>query len=256
MGFILRHGSFLTVVRQQPFTKVTLQMSHNTVPTIPFVLPLYQKMDKHLEAVSISWKHSFKIQEAARQGLAKLRKYSTPAKLHHSYILGTGKFSSYYIYMSMEISFLTIVLHPCLRSHWFSTTADPLNAGAQEEAIKTAEDIFGYVAGTYLEAQTSSDPTIVPTGRPMANPVTKTPSFLASACSFQRPNTAATRIPVLKRTPLEELANELTRYFNFEAAPMEREGEVGDSDPSVQDILLNPLLWWKVSTYLISLLPF
>ena len=40
------------MVRQQPFTEVTLQMSHNTVPTIPFVLPLYQKMEKHLEAVA------------------------------------------------------------------------------------------------------------------------------------------------------------------------------------------------------------
>jgi hypothetical protein len=76
---------------QQPFTEVTLQMSQSKVPTIPFMLPLYQKMEKHLEAVSISWEHSFKIQHAARQGLTKLKKYSTPAKLHHSYILGTGK---------------------------------------------------------------------------------------------------------------------------------------------------------------------
>jgi hypothetical protein len=76
---------------QQPFTEVTLQMLHSKVPTIPFVLPLYQKREKHLEAVSISWEHSFKIRRAAGQGLAKLRKYSTPAKLHHSYILGTGK---------------------------------------------------------------------------------------------------------------------------------------------------------------------
>jgi hypothetical protein len=76
---------------QQPFTKVTLQMSHSKVPMIPFVLPLYQKMEKHLEVVSISWEHSFKIQHAARQGLMKLSKYSTPANLHHLYILETGK---------------------------------------------------------------------------------------------------------------------------------------------------------------------
>jgi len=48
-------------------------------------------MEKHLKAVSSSWEHSLKIQDAAEQGLMKLRKYSTPAKLHHSYILGTGK---------------------------------------------------------------------------------------------------------------------------------------------------------------------
>lgn len=46
----------------------------------------------------------------------------------------------------------------------------------------------------------------------------------------------------------EELADELTRYFNFESAPIEREeGEEGEK-PSAQEVLLNLLLWWKVST--------
>jgi len=47
----------------------------------------------------------------------------------------------------------------------------------------------------------------------------------------------------------EELAEELTRYYlNF--APMDmQEGEEGRSDePSAQEVLLNPLLWWKEST--------
>ena len=35
---------------------------------------------------------SFKIQHAAEKGLAKLRKYSVPAKLHHAYVVGTGTF--------------------------------------------------------------------------------------------------------------------------------------------------------------------
>jgi hypothetical protein len=90
--------------------------------------------------------------------------------------------------------------------------------------------------------------------RPVAKPVVKTPLFLASACSFQRPTTAATTLSILKHTPQEGLADELTRYFNFDAAPIERqEGEEGsDSDePSVQEVLLNPLLWWKVRTLFI-----
>ena len=53
----------------QPFLEVTLQMSHNKIPTIPFVLPVYHKMEKHLEAVLTSWENSFKIQNAAEQGL-------------------------------------------------------------------------------------------------------------------------------------------------------------------------------------------
>ena len=137
-----------------------------------------------------------------------------------------------------------IVLHPCLRSHWFAATADPDDAAAQEEAIRTVEVIFKYVAKTYLETS-SPTPTVVP--RPVAKPVVKMPSFLTSACSFQRPITAATT-PILKHTPQEDLANKLTRYLNFDAAPIEKqEGEEESSDePSAQEVLLNPLLWWKV----------
>ncbi|KIL56142.1 hypothetical protein M378DRAFT_89778 [Amanita muscaria Koide BX008] len=161
----------------------------------------------------------------------KLRKYSTRAKLHHSYILGT-------------------VLHPCLRSHWFAATADPDDAAAQEEAIRNAEVVFKYIAETYLDTPTPSHPPAV-MHKPIARPVVKTSSFLASACSFQRPITAATTTPTLKRTPREELAEELTRYFDFEAAPIERqEGEEGCSnntnEPSAPEVLLNPLLWWKI----------
>ena len=51
---------------------------------------------------------------------------------------------------------------------------------------------------------------------------------------------------------------ELTRYFNFEAALIERDGgeAEGSDEPSLQDILLNPLLWWKVNTYLTPVLSF
>jgi hypothetical protein len=50
----------------------------------------------------------------------------------------------------------------------------------------------------------------------------------------------------------------LTHYFNFEAMPNEQqEGEERSSDePYTQEVLLNPLLWWKVSTLIICLYPF
>ena len=156
--------------------------------------------------------------------------------------------------------YILIVLHPCLRSHWFTATAEPNNAAAQKEAIRTAEEIFKYVAETYLETRTPATPTAVP--RPVPKPITKMPSFLASACSFQRPTTAVTTTPVLKRTPQEELSEELARYFNFEAAPIERqedseEGTQGSgNEPSAEEVLMNPLLWWKVSTLFIQLYPF
>jgi hypothetical protein len=130
--------------------------------------------------------------------------------------------------------------------------ADPDNAAAQEEAIRTAEVVFRYVAETYLETPTSPTPTTVL--KPVTKPIVRMPSFLASACSFQRPTTS-TAMPISKRTPQEDLNEELIRYFNFEAAPTERQEEDEGSDiadtPSVQDVLLNPLLWWKVSTLFI-----
>jgi hypothetical protein len=65
-------------------------MSHGKTPTIPFVLPLYHKMEKHLEAVANS-RSSFTILNAVERGLEKLRKYSILAKKHHHNIIGTSR---------------------------------------------------------------------------------------------------------------------------------------------------------------------
>jgi len=74
--------------------------------------------------------------------------------------------------------------------------------------------------------------------------------ILTSACLFEQPTTATKTTTILKHIPQEELANELAQYFSFEAAPMEmQKGEERKSDkPSAQEVLLNPLLWWKVSS--------
>ena len=133
-----------------------------------------------------------------------------------------------------------LVLHPCLRSHWFAATADSDYPAKQDEAIKTAEIVFRYIAESYLETSTT---TVVPPKAP-PKPVLRTPSFLASACSFQRPMTATSPNTILKRTPLEELADELDRYLRFVSAPVEWPD---NGEPSAEEVLLNPLLWWKVS---------
>jgi hypothetical protein len=59
---------------------------------------------------------------------------------------------------------------------------DPDDVAAQEAAISATEVVFKYIAETYLETPTSLAPTVAP--KPAAKPVAKTPSFLASACSF------------------------------------------------------------------------
>ena len=223
-------------------------MSHSKVPTIPFVLPLYHKMEKHLKVVSTSCEHSYKTQHAAEQGLAKLRKYAIPAKLRHSYIVGTGKSLHHSLNPTCELRcYILIVLHPCLHSHWFAATVDPDDAAAQDDMISTPKAIFKYIAETYLKVLVLA-PAVAP--QPTVKPVAKTSSFLTSACLFQQPTTATKTTTILKHTPQEELANELAQYFSFEAAPMEmQKGEERKSDkPSAQEVLLNPLLWWKVSS--------
>ena len=91
----------LANLSSQAFTEVTLQMSQSKVPTISFVLPLYHKMEQHLMTVATS-AVSYKIQHAAETGLAKLRKYSIPAKLHHSYIVGTS--TLVYSYIDVKVA--------------------------------------------------------------------------------------------------------------------------------------------------------
>src|SRR6266508_4919911 len=49
-----------------------------------------------------------------------------------------------------------LVLH-LLHIHWFAKTADSKTPVAQDEAIKTAEVIFHYIAKSYLETSTSHD---------------------------------------------------------------------------------------------------
>jgi hypothetical protein len=231
-------------------------MSKNKVPTIPFVLPLYHKMEQHLEAVSRDSGLTFKLQYAVDKGLEKLRKYSVPAKVHHSYILGTSMFPSPRLIDHGVILNLfcncAVVLHPCLRSHWFASTAQPDDEDAQKQAVETAEVVFRYVAESY-HLKTSIPPalTILPKSAITKPALGKTPSFLASACAFQRPATA-TSSTIPKRTPKEELADELDRYLRFDAMPMleeelEVDGKTSSNEPSREEVLLNPLLWWKVS---------
>ena len=143
------------------------------------------------------------------------------------------------------------VLHPCLRSHWFASTADPNNEDAHKQAIDTTEVVFRYIAERYLETSTSppAPGTSIPL-KPIAKPVTKTPSFLASALSFRHPTIGtATPSTIKKRTAKEDLADELDQYLRFDAAPIseqERDENSPSSGPSQEEVLLNPLLWWKV----------
>ncbi|KAE9399170.1 hypothetical protein BT96DRAFT_745905, partial [Gymnopus androsaceus JB14] len=71
------------------FTEVTLQMSRTDTPTLPWVLPMYCRMEKHLTTVANS-DLPCSFHEAARAGLAKLDTYHKLAKGNQFCVVATG----------------------------------------------------------------------------------------------------------------------------------------------------------------------
>ncbi|KAJ7435174.1 hypothetical protein FB451DRAFT_1062778, partial [Mycena latifolia] len=62
------------------FTKVTLQMSRSSTPTLPWVLPMYELMLKHLRKCEADIKLSGSLRMAATAGLEKLNTYYLKAR--------------------------------------------------------------------------------------------------------------------------------------------------------------------------------
>ena len=66
---------------------------------------------------------------------------------------------------------------------------------------------------------------------------------------FQWPATA-TSSTIPKCTPKEELRDELDHYLRFDAMPMleqEQDEKNSSNEPSWEEVLLDLVLWWKVS---------
>lgn len=70
--------------------EVTLELSKTGTPNISFVLPLYLKMQSHLETIVNDVELTFGLSHAAQKGLDKLNKYYTIAQDHHAYVVGTS----------------------------------------------------------------------------------------------------------------------------------------------------------------------
>lgn len=62
------------------FTQVTLQMSHSKTPTLPWVLPMYEHMDRHLKKHIADDSQLPLLRVAAVAGMQKLNKYHTMAR--------------------------------------------------------------------------------------------------------------------------------------------------------------------------------
>jgi hypothetical protein len=69
-------------------------MSWASIPTIPFVLPACEKMDRHLVKVSKGATYGLALRCAALAGWSKLLKYKTLAENNQFYTIATGLQSS------------------------------------------------------------------------------------------------------------------------------------------------------------------
>ncbi|RXW12861.1 hypothetical protein EST38_g12992, partial [Candolleomyces aberdarensis] len=192
----------------EPFTTATLQLSSSRCPTIPFVLPIYDALEKHLsQIIGDTSRYSMSIRSAVSIGKSKLMKYKTLAVGNHNYILGTA-------------------LHPYLRAEWFQKTvpqpAKKINMSKQELATQAASHraaqttavqrvemlvraaAEAYQAEMAAEASRSSAPSSKPATAGNYNALASS-SSLASLCDFDFDIPAAPA----SITPKQQLDDEL-----------------------------------------------
>ncbi|CAA7264626.1 unnamed protein product [Cyclocybe aegerita] len=188
----------------EEFTKATFKISHGGMPTIPFALPVFVAMEFHLKKFSDDAQaFSYKVRAGAKAGLAKLKIYADRAFSNQYYLLGT-------------------VLHPNLRTRWFSK----LGQGKPDES--RVEALLHHVAETYKEehpAQNNHEDTSTFTG--LKSLAARSRDILEDICDVDIPE--ATKI-TSQQTALED---EIKRYIKFE-------GGKGN--------LYDPLAWWKART--------
>ncbi|KAJ7440018.1 hypothetical protein FB451DRAFT_1191806 [Mycena latifolia] len=80
--------------------RVTLQMSRSSTPTLPWVLPMYEMMLKHLRKSEADTKLSGSLRQAATAGLEKLETYYAKAR-------------------GCQFNVIATLLHPSLGMTWF-----------------------------------------------------------------------------------------------------------------------------------------
>jgi len=166
-------------------------MSQASQPTISFVLPMYEKMDRHLLRVSTSEKYSGLLSRAADAGREKLLKYKEIAVNNQFYTIATGV-PPFLFFPAHKLRGFT-VLHPYLRAEWFkntipTTTPNMQRATAEKAAITKAEMLFTYVAEQYKEAPASDEGEVAATATPSSRDGAGSgaaKNWLSDICDFE-----------------------------------------------------------------------
>ncbi|KAF5309197.1 hypothetical protein D9619_012818 [Psilocybe cf. subviscida] len=120
------------------FTQATKQLSHENQPTLPFALPLYEKMEQRLCAtIEDRTKYHFKIRKGAEAALEKLHKYRAHAEWNQ------------YCHSS-----------PSLRLLWFRNIGGCKRSEKEKvEAVSRVKALFEHVAETYFDEK---KPDVIP----------------------------------------------------------------------------------------------
>ncbi|KDR65759.1 hypothetical protein GALMADRAFT_1362644 [Galerina marginata CBS 339.88] len=129
------------------FTQVTLQMSHSTTPTLPWVLPMYEHMDRHLQKHIQDPNQLPALRAAAMSGLQKLNHYHSMAR-------------------ECQYNVIATILHPYLGLLWFRKV-DPASIRAEKAKI-----LFQHAFARYEAAE------------PVSEPITRQPAPTSSFSSF------------------------------------------------------------------------
>ncbi|KAF7362862.1 Dimer-Tnp-hAT domain-containing protein [Mycena venus] len=163
------------------FTKVTLQMSKSSTPTLPWVLPMYEKMLVHLWSTRADEKILQPLRVAASAGLEKLEMYYAKAR-------------------ACQFNIIVTVLHPSLGLSWFRK----LDQG--EERQEHAQILFTHVFQAYKKtyddekaASRAQEGNSDVQARPVASA-----SFLDDICMFDADD----------KIPLTGAINELDQFFS------------------------------------------
>ncbi|KAF8999520.1 hypothetical protein BDQ17DRAFT_1246457, partial [Cyathus striatus] len=87
-------------------------LSMSWCSTIPFILPIYDSLEKHLNAASVSLDLPMEQCTSTGVRILKLLKYKQNAVTNHNYILGTGMYYSYNLVLYCFIMYI-ITIYQC-----------------------------------------------------------------------------------------------------------------------------------------------
>ena len=186
-------------------------MSHSTTPTLPWVLPMYEHMDRHLKKQIDDVNQLPLLRVAAIAGMQKLHQYHAKARDCQYNVIATCAYHSI-IFAPLLIIF-SAVLHPYLGISWFR------RVDTTGEHARKATDLLEHAFKNYQAAE--------PTPKPVTRKLTSSSSFSSFIDDVSMADGEG-------EVPAVPAISELERFLQAHTT-------FGRGDPNA------PLLWWKVS---------